>query len=122
MMTIQLQSHLVHDATPGDGIRAFIISSRTGLLQSATIHQKTMELNVDSLTVEAGDTLDFVVDIDKVLNSDQYLWTATIQDRTPQPTTWNSQADFPTNEVNRLTPWEQLAHVLICANEFLFVD
>jgi hypothetical protein len=35
---------------------------------------------------------------------------------------WNSEADFPRNTVNLLTPLEQLAQVLMCSNEFMFVD
>jgi hypothetical protein len=122
-MSVQIRSKLTHDAAPGDGIRAFIASSNQGQLQSATIHQKTIELNADAVALKAGDTIDFVVDIGGILHSDQYLWTATIAERTGKKTTvWNSQTDFPKNQQDSLTPWEQLAQVLVCSNEFLFVD
>lgn len=123
-MSVQVGSKLVHEAAPGDGIRAFVVSSRAGLLQSATIHQKTVELNVEPLDVEAGETIDFVVDIGQVLNSDQYLWEATISEiaNSVDCTSWNSKQDFPAGTSNKLKPWEQLAHVLFCTNEFLFVD
>jgi hypothetical protein len=35
---------------------------------------------------------------------------------------WNSERDFPKNTTQELTPLEQLAQVLICSNEFLFLD
>jgi hypothetical protein len=123
-MTIQLRSKLIHEAAAGDGIRAFIVSSRMGILRSTTIHQKSVELNVDSLAVEPGETIDFLVDIGEVLNSDQYLWEATISEATKanKKQSWNSKLNFPADMVNGLSPWEQLAHVLFCTNEFLFVE
>jgi hypothetical protein len=120
-MTIRLESKLIHEPKPGDGIRAFIVSSKQGILQSATIHQKTIPINVDDLKVSKGDTLDFVVDIDKILNSDQYLWRVTIAAADGR-LTWDSESDFPPNESKRLTGWEQLAQALLCSNEFMFVD
>ncbi len=123
-MTLKLHSKLVHEAKPGDGIRAFLVHSQQGELLSETIHQKTAEGNIDAIQVQPGDTLDFVVDIGKILNSDQYQWMITLTARQPgnKPLVWDSRKDFPAAQTNRLTPWEQLAHVLICSNEFLFVD
>jgi hypothetical protein len=122
-MTVRIASKLTHDAAPGDGIRAFLVSSRAGKLQSVAIHQKQMDLNVDLLAVEAGETIDFVVDIGDVLNSDQYLWTATITPAGDESAVaWDSRADFPAGAASSLTPWEQFAQILLCTNEFLFVD
>jgi hypothetical protein len=123
-MTIAIRSKLIHDAGPGEGIRAFISSSADGQLLLATIHRKSIDLGVDALAVKAGDTIDFLVDIGKVLNSDQYLWTATLTELAAAgpPTVWNSQTDFPRDLPQQLSRWEQLAQVLLCSNEFLFVD
>lgn len=123
-MTIAIQSKLVHEAAPGDGVRARIISSRTGLLQSEKIHQKTASLTVASLDVAAGETIDFVVDIGDVLNSDQHEWRVTISGSVSdgEDRSWNSEADFTRTTVHQLSPREQLAQVLLCSNEFLFVD
>jgi hypothetical protein len=126
-MTIAIRTHLVHEPAAGDGIRAFIVNSEQGLLESAMIHQKTADLNVDTLTVKRGETIDFVVDIGKVLNSDQYLWNSIIEERSETAagegkSVWNSMTDFPSETVVRLDAWEMLAQVVLCANEFLFVD
>jgi hypothetical protein len=133
-MTISIKSELVHEPDPGDGVRAFIVSSRSGVLQSAKAHKQTVAMNVESIAVEPGDTLDFLVDIGDVLNSDQYFWRCQLADASatnPEAVTanakssaskWNSEADFPRNTVNLLTPLEQLAQVLMCSNEFMFVD
>jgi hypothetical protein len=133
-MTISVKSELIHEPDPGDGVRAFIVSSRSGVLQSAKAHKQTVAMNVDSIAVEPGDTLDFLVDIGDVLNSDQYFWRCQLAEASagsPEaiaknvespPGKWNSEADFPRNTVNLLTPLEQLAQVLMCSNEFMFVD
>ncbi len=128
-MRISIQTELVHEPAAGDGVRAWIVSSRSGLLQSAAVHQKSVALNVEPFDVEAGETIDFVVDIGEVLNSDQYLWRSTIQPvsrSSSEPPSlsdrWNSEADFTADTLRQLTAWEQLAQVLMCSNEFLFVD
>ncbi|MBW3597437.1 MAG: DUF1549 and DUF1553 domain-containing protein [Planctomycetes bacterium] len=120
-MTIAIRSHLVHEAPAGDGVRAFIVSSEQGLLNSTSIHQDAADLNMDALEVKQGATIDFVIDIGEVLNSDQFLWTATLEEQ-PGSTVWNSATDFPTVAAARLDGWEMLAQVVLCANEFLFVD
>ncbi len=122
-MTITIQSELKHEPNVGDGVRAFIVSSKTGVLQSAKAFQQILPLNVESLKVNPGDTIDFVVDIGDTLNTDQYLWTCTISDAAAEsPRTWNSETDFPQDGSTQLSPLEQLAQVLLCSNEFLFVD
>lgn len=128
-MTISIQSELKHQPEVGDGIRAFVVSSQAGLLQSVKAHHRDLPVNVDSIQVKPGDTIDFVVDIGDTLNSDQYLWSCIIRPvdsgRSPESGTspsWSSESDFPRDVQNQLTPIEQLAQVLLCSNEFLFVD
>jgi hypothetical protein len=60
-----------------------------------------------------------------VLNNDQFLWQISIADINETDTGhshWNAQTDFARNTVRKLSSWEQLAHVLLCTNEFMFVD
>ncbi len=127
-MQLRISSELIHEPEPGDGIRAFIVSSRAGLLHSAKAHQGTVAMNVEMLSVSPGETIDFVVDIGNVLNSDQYFWRCQISSAVVDGTadderrTWNSETDFPRNTIELLTPLEQLAQVLLCSNEFMFVD
>ena len=134
-MTIRIESQIVHEAEPGDGIRTFVVSANHGLLQSASLHKKTVDLNVDSIEVAAGETIDFICDIGAVLNSDQHFWRIKIMevadtnpdvvDANPDvmdAVTWNSESDFTRNTTQHLNPLEQLAQVLLCSNEFLFVD
>ncbi|TWU22230.1 Planctomycete cytochrome C [Novipirellula galeiformis] len=119
-MTVSIRSKVTHQATPGDGIRASIFSSIGGLLTSTSLHKDIADLNVDMLRVQPGETIDFIVDINKVLHSDQYLWEITLEGSPDE--SWNAESDFPKDTRLQLDELEQLAQVLICTNEFLFVD
>lgn len=122
--TISIQSKVIHQFTEGDGIRAFIISSRQGILKSTTVQNREEELSVATLPVEANETIDFVVDIDQVLNTDQFLWSPVISIVTPardDAISWNAERDFAGGSVHLLSRLEQLAQVLLCSNERMFV-
>ena len=123
-MRVRVESELRHEEAAGDGVRAFLVSSQFGRLGEAKVHQSAAQLDTEAISVKKGETIDFVVDIDKVLNTDQYLWKATITDThaSSSAMVWDSEADFPTNAADRLGPLEQLAQILFCSNEFLFVD
>lgn len=122
-MTVSITSKLVHEPDPGDGVRAFVVGPQGMLIASAKVHKSSAELN-GTLSVAAGDAIDFVVDIDEILNSDQYLWEVTISETAAgeSGTVWNSKTDFPEATIDKLNSWAQLAQVLLCTNEFLFVD
>jgi hypothetical protein len=82
-----------------------------------------MEVAHEPIDVQAGETLDFIVDIDRELNSDQFDWEIEItQPGSESAQRWNSTKDFPVPPNPELTPLEQLVQVLFCSNEFLFVD
>ena len=74
----------------------------------------------------AGDTLDFVVDFAANLNSDQFLWAPRVRETalsgTGTPETWDASQDFVGGPSVQLSPWEQLAQVLLLSNELMFVD
>jgi hypothetical protein len=57
-------------------------------------------------------------------SNDQSSRTATIQETAAEEDALpcNSQDDITPDAARRLTAWEQLAQVLLCANEFQFVD
>ena len=128
--TYKVCSTVKHTETSGDGIRCWIMSSRDGAVAEAVVHNAERELNVEEVKLAAGETLEFVVDILNVLNSDQHHWapevslvstSAPFKESSP-PANWNAERDFTTHESQLLTPWEQLAHVLLISNELVFVD
>ncbi|WP_294396058.1 DUF1549 and DUF1553 domain-containing protein [Prosthecobacter sp.] len=128
--TYAVKSTLLHEPAPGDGIRSFISHSQQGRLHAGRLHQGSADLNFDTLAFKAGETLDFVVDIGEVLNSDQFLWSMRIHqtgnvgaggDDVPAQT-WDAEKDFAAQPRSQLNAWEQLVQVLMLANEFMFVD
>jgi mono/diheme cytochrome c family protein len=121
-LKIRIRSSLVHEPRQGEGVRGFVVSSRQGLLAKATVHRGQAELNVDSLAVKAGDTIDFLVDIGNKLSYNQFLWQATISSLDDSTVTFDSQRDFAGANAERLDAWQQLAQVLLASNEFMFVD
>ncbi len=120
-MTVKIAGRITHEPEAGDGIRAFIISSRDGELKSVKVHKSKADMAVEKVTLKAGDTLDFIVDIGDNLNSDQFLWAPKI---TSESENWNAASDFsgPVTQPPYLSPWEQYAQVLLLSNEFAFVD
>jgi hypothetical protein len=124
-MTVSITSLARHEVKAGDGIKCWIIASRGGTLKSQVVHNTKAEFNVDSIEVQAGDTIDFVVDFNANLNSDQYLWTPVIRKRVAPPAdnrVWDAQQQFDARPVTPLTPREQLVQVLLLSNELMFVD
>ena len=121
-MRIRVQSTLIHEPNEGEGVRGFLVSSRSGLLKAAAVHHGQAKFDVATLDVQAGETLDFVADIGKTLSYNQFLWQATISVGDESGEVFNSKSDFENQGQTRLTPWEQLAQVLLSANEFVFVD
>jgi len=120
-VTVNIASTLKHEPEPGDGVRGFIVSSRHGELKAAKVHKSSTAISATNLTMKAGDTIDFIVDIGDTLNSDQFLWSPVIKD---EKTTWDARAEFngPRPAPQYLTAWEQYTQVLLLANEFAFVD
>jgi hypothetical protein len=80
-----------------------------------------IDLDVDAVEVEAGETIDFVVDFREGLNSDQFLWSPRLR-QPGMASDWDATRDFAGPVVPRLTPMEQLAQVLLMGNELMFVD
>jgi hypothetical protein len=121
-LRIRVQSTLVHEPQEGQGVRGFVVSSRAGVLKQAAVHHGQAEFNIAALDVQSGDTLDFLVDIGKTLSYNQFLWQATIAADDEFGVVFDSKTDFENQGQKRLTPWEQLAQVLLSANEFMFID
>lgn len=124
-LTVSITSKLTNPPTQGDGIRAFIVASDGRELSRTHVHAGSDALQVADVSVKQGQFIDFVVDIDKVLNSDQFQWPIQIAGRAADGTsrTWDSVRDFTgPSPVPALSPLGQLAQVLLLSNEFMFVD
>ena len=87
-----------------------------------TIHNSRQDIASVQTTVEAGDTIDFVVDFNGEITHDEHMWEITIrQDTTDgaKGSVWDSVRDFRGTGDD---PWVDLTHALMMTNEFVFVD
>jgi hypothetical protein len=124
-----ITSKLIHEPKVSDGIRGFVSHGSWGKLRAVELLGSSADISFAALECKAGDTIDFIVDINTALNSDQLLWAHVI---TREGTTgsggedaamrWDAKTDFNASPRSKLTGWEQLAQVLMLSNEFMFVD
>ena len=113
----------------GDGVRARVISSESGLLGEWIADGAAAKTELPRVKLKAGESLDFTVDCRETTNSDGFRWTPTIHllvrpvdAPADLQTVWDAQADFKAPPPPKLQPLEQEAHSLLMTNEFLFVD
>jgi hypothetical protein len=133
---VSLTSEFIHEPQAGDGVRYWVLSSRLGVLTTGVMHQSRKPVNVEAIDVKAGDTLDFVVDINGQLGYDQFLWVPEIQfidsaasSDGRKPVISNATKGFTEKELARgftkLKPrdlWGQLVQTLLMSNELIFLD
>jgi mono/diheme cytochrome c family protein len=116
----------------GDGVRARVISSVTGL-RAEWVLDRTGDVSVPTelktLVLREGEILDFAVDSRSNDNSDGFRWAPVLKLETAadKPSTrmqagWDAQAEFKGPPPAKLQPLEQLAQALLITNEFLFID
>jgi len=136
--TIGISGTVEHDVKEGNGIRARIVSSRSGELASYFLLNQTASTRFDPIDVKQGDAIDFVVDFRGDLNNDQFKWAPIIKysDKTNEKEKqkaeaaglvmeWNAKKDFSGPSPAPPTPldaWGKYAQVLLLSNEFMFVD
>ncbi len=116
----------------GDGIRARILSSKTGLLAEWIVDRNngsSCQTQVEKIRVEQGEILDFTVDCRETTTSDGFRWAPTLRllvmpEMAPKnlQTVWDAQADFKNPPPPKLTALERMAQALLITNEFMFVD
>ena len=111
----------------GDGIRAFISGNRTALGAWQIEFGATVRTDIESVAVEAGDAIDFIIDCGEQNDflCDGFRWAIRIEQIAgDEVCTWDAARDFggKVTKPDPLTPWEQLAQALLLSNEFLFID
>lgn len=113
-----------------NGIRAWLISSRRGVIASWTLRGLSATTAFEDLEMEAGETLDFVVDSIDDYEDDGFRWAPAITETlsTEQKAAgiaaraWDAAEDFRGPAVKPVTAWEEYAQALLLTNELSFVD
>ncbi len=124
--TMAVTGKLEHPSENGDGVRGRIVSNRDGLLGEWVAQHSAVDTNAMTITVRAGDTLDFLTDCRANPNHDSFQWRVTIRqvEGADGQTTneWKSEQGFHGPQTELLGPWERLAQTLMLTNEFMFLD
>jgi hypothetical protein len=136
--TLRVDGSLKLAAEKGDGVRARIVSSRSGPVGEWVIDvkkkgeaAKPLSTNAENIAVHAGDTIDFVVDLRESQENDGFIWTVAVQLENAERgsnapaddlTSWDSAATFRKPRAPPLGLWARYAQVLLMSNEFVFVD
>ncbi|HEY1174357.1 MAG TPA: PSD1 and planctomycete cytochrome C domain-containing protein [Verrucomicrobiae bacterium] len=129
---VTINGTLDHPGTTGDGVRARVISSRSGEVGGWTSFKQKVATKIARIEVKAGDTLDFVVDPRANDGGDSFNWAPviTVAQETGETIAglhreWNADKDFTGNNratVKALSAWEKYAHVLLLSNEVTFIN
>jgi hypothetical protein len=120
--SVEIEGTLIHrqPALPyGDGVRGRMVSSRRGLLGEWLANGKSVETKVEVNDVEAGETIDFVVDGNQDPERDGFTWLPVLKSR---GRVWSAKDDFRGPPAPALDVWARYAQVLLETNEFAFVD
>ena len=130
---VKVSGDLNHPSDQGDGVRARVIASRTGVLGEWTAKNNKLAVKLDRIEVKRGDFIDFVTDCRQSVAFDSFHWSPEVKmiskpaaDNADAPREWSAKDDFsrPTKPAAApaLTAWERYAQVLLLANELVFVD
>ena len=127
-VTVVVTGSLKHEQKVGDGVQAVVWSNQLGEKARWVAVNQAVETNVLTTNLRRGESLDFIVTCRSNENSDAFQWAPKlVAVEKKLSTMWDSARDFPMTPTGRpiessLTPWEQLAQVLLLSNEFQFVD
>ena len=94
---VAISGKLHHPSENGDGVRGRIVSSRAGSLAESLVKAGETATDVLRAEVEAGDTVDFVVDCFGDMNSDSFAWNVTLKlcdSENRELDAWTSANDF----------------------------
>jgi hypothetical protein len=129
---IRVSGEIKRSNERGNGVRVWIISSRTGKVREALVPPKGAAEMSAELEVLQDETLSFVVDCEKgSTDSDSFTWAPKIERInekgeltliTKQDTDFCGPDGWPLKRTKPQSPLAQLAQVLMMSNEFQFVD
>tara|TARA_R110002111_G_scaffold144910_2_gene211272 strand:- start:129430 stop:132531 length:3102 start_codon:yes stop_codon:yes gene_type:complete len=94
--TLSVSGKLQHGSDQGNGVRGFVLSSRSGLAGKWNAHNGAADTNVASLAVQTGDTIDFITDCNGDVGFDSFSWglQLTLQPEQGTAFKWDSAAEF----------------------------
>lgn len=128
-MKVTIEATLGRNSDRGDGVRAWIHNSRTGVVAEyfCTPQNKKVPTNLTT-DVKKGDILSFIVHNEASTDSDSFEWQPRILSAADGTLLTDAKNDFcdanrwPFGRQKPQSPLSQLAQVLLISNEFMFLD
>jgi len=128
-MKVSIDAVLSRGSDRGDGVRAWIHNSRTGVVSEYFCTPKNKKVPTQITTdVKRGDIVSFIVHNETGTDSDSFDWQPQITRADNGEVLTNAKNDFcdanrwPFGRPKPQQPLSQLAQVLMISNEFMFVD
>jgi len=118
---VSIRGTLEHTSEAGDGVRATIVLNQDHSVDTWTAKKSKVSTVVKTLKLEAGNTLNLVVDCLENENSDSFNWSTRIQYKDSSEK-FDSSGHFSGNQPTASTPLQQTIQALLMTNEFCFVD
>jgi hypothetical protein len=118
--TVRITGEVHLPAKESTGVRALIVHSSKGVLWKSDVAAGAkVTAAPGTVAVQPGESIDFILDCAGDPNSDTFQWSPVIRDAMSGLTLAAAAADFGGPGTSA---WEAYAQVLLCANEFMFVD
>ena len=118
----RLEGALAVQSKSSDGVRARIVSSRHGLLAEVIVKGgASAPVELPSVELAAGESIDFIADQYVHSNSDGFTWSPVIKDAQTGEVISSAAGEFG-RKPDRQSALSTFAQVLLQSNEFAFAD
>jgi hypothetical protein len=118
----RLEGALAVQSKASDGVRARIVSSRRGLLAEVVVKGgASAAVEIASVELAAGESIDFIADQYLGSNSDGFTWSPVIKDAQTGEVISSAAGEFG-RKPDRQSALSTFAQVLLQSNEFAFAD
>jgi len=128
-MKVSITGSIGTTSSKGDGVRGQILVSGKPVAGPWIVFNQSATTSAINITVEQGETIDFVVDMLAGIGYDSFIWDPTITEQMQEPEnsaarSWRYSAGFPSPTVSPdpVSSWQSLAQILLLSNEFQFID
>ena len=121
-LKLRAAGQLRHAAKEGDGVQGFVVINGLRIVSKWSVKATSKPTAIGELSVEAGDTIDFVVHCGADENSDSFGWAPRLEEVGESSLQWDAGKQFRGAAPSALDVWSQLTQVLLLSNEFQFVD
>lgn len=119
--TLRITGQLSHTSPEGNGVRATLLVDNQRV-NSWSVHKSQTNTQAKLVKVDAGSTIDFVVDSLGNESFDSFKWNVKISYSDGSNEQFDSARQFSETKIQPIGPWAQVVQALLASNELMFVD